>query len=464
MKRFFAHLLFLMLMLSASAFPVKSTELLNWEELSNWGELLNWTELGNVADVNPEAVDASFVLDLDRQDSTFTRSSDATCWGYTDTPSVSVGPVLITVPSDVECIVGALWGGSSFSIPSYLHPTTNENTGQKIVRKFVAYQNWKSSESIIAGDQRRLTTDAGNKMYCTATTSGTTSASQPSFIDTASSVTDNTVTWTVNGYATIDGTLLEDTATQKLLNSDAPATQTTGSLGVGSWTLSVYGTGSALASGNTAVISGSASATEGSPNTFTVSTAGTVDITVTGLLDYFQLESGGFPTSIIISAGSEVTRAATTLSNTTAGILTAESGAGRIVGSLDGLRGLSSEVVFNSSNAVQTEQIVADFGSGTSARFFKRVGGSVIGPVSIAYTPPVDGRLFCLEWYYDNAEGFAVRAYDIGDTPPAFVVNADTTPIELQPVFEIGSRVGTLRLNWSNLSTEVSTSKEDFGW
>lgn len=107
------------------------------------------------------------------------------------------------------------------------------------------------------------------------------------------------------------GLLVEETKTQYLGVTDAPATQTTASLGTGSYTLWVIGTGSATPSAGTATITGAAAATAGSPNTFTVTVSGTVVVTVSGSLTRFQLENGSTTTSYIpnhAAAGSTAVR------------------------------------------------------------------------------------------------------------------------------------------------------------
>lgn len=106
------------------------------------------------------------------------------------------------------------------------------------------------------------------------------------------------------------GALIEEARTNVLLNSTAPVTQTTASLGTGVYTLWVNGSGSALASAGTATITGASSATNGSPNVITVTVAGTVTVTVTGSLNFFQLEAGATGTSGIVTAGATATRAA----------------------------------------------------------------------------------------------------------------------------------------------------------
>lgn len=105
------------------------------------------------------------------------------------------------------------------------------------------------------------------------------------------------------------GLLIEDARTNNLINSSAPATQTTASLATGNYTLWVEGSGSALASAGSATITGAASATQNNSDMFTVTVAGTVTVTVTGSLTKFQLELGNSPSSFILTAGVAATRA-----------------------------------------------------------------------------------------------------------------------------------------------------------
>lgn len=106
------------------------------------------------------------------------------------------------------------------------------------------------------------------------------------------------------------GLISEEARTNLLLNSTTPVTQTTASLGIGTYTLWVNGSGTATPSAGTATISGASAASNGAPNTFTVSVAGTVVITVVGSLNAFQLELGTFGTSLIVTAGATQARAA----------------------------------------------------------------------------------------------------------------------------------------------------------
>ena len=103
--------------------------------------------------------------------------------------------------------------------------------------------------------------------------------------------------------------LFEGAATNFLLNSRTPATQTTGSLAVGTYVLWVEGSGTATTSAGTAVGTGFGSAIEGAYNKFTITTAGTVTVTVTGTLTVFQLEQNR-QSSFIETQGTTVTRSA----------------------------------------------------------------------------------------------------------------------------------------------------------
>lgn len=106
------------------------------------------------------------------------------------------------------------------------------------------------------------------------------------------------------------GLLIFEARTNQLLNSTAPATQTTASLAPGAYTLWVNGSGSATMSAGTGTGCGTGASTNGTPVNFTITVAGTCTVTVTGSLNFFQLELGAFGTSGIVTAGATATRAA----------------------------------------------------------------------------------------------------------------------------------------------------------
>lgn len=109
------------------------------------------------------------------------------------------------------------------------------------------------------------------------------------------------------------GLLSEEARTNVLLNSTAPATQTTASLATGQYIVWQNGPGSTTPSAGTATLTGITAASQGSPGGFTVSVAGTVTLTVSGSPFAFQCELGAFGTSLIVTTGTTATRAADTI-------------------------------------------------------------------------------------------------------------------------------------------------------
>lgn len=98
------------------------------------------------------------------------------------------------------------------------------------------------------------------------------------------------------------GLLLQEARTQYLAAPTVPATQTTASLGTGTYVLWVSGSGTATVAAGTATGSGFGAASQGTVVVFTISVAGTVTVTVAGSLNAFQLENGAFGTSLILGS------------------------------------------------------------------------------------------------------------------------------------------------------------------
>lgn len=98
------------------------------------------------------------------------------------------------------------------------------------------------------------------------------------------------------------GLFTDGAGTQYHVNPDNPQTQNI-SLPTGDFCLWIAGTGSAEIAANTATIDAGGTATDDSPVVFNVSGAGTVDVTITGTVEWCQLETGTFPSSRIYNPG-----------------------------------------------------------------------------------------------------------------------------------------------------------------
>jgi hypothetical protein len=489
-----------------------------------------------------------FILDLVRQDSTFTCSSVRNVWGYTSQPpSASNVPVLVSVPANVEAITGAYWNGSKFEIPTAFHPSTFKSDGTKNVKVLTAIKNRADSEAISVGDTRRLITENGNKKWATATAStGSTAASQPTLTEAATTLTDGNVTWRIDGYATIEGTLLEHASTNKALNSEDLANASWSLIGatvdssvksygdlsldrlnvtagasrhntfstaqvsiisgadevitafvesdgegfafvalitgnfdyatavfdlsdgsntdtsVGATSGTIVKASAVRVSGNlwrlclvARITAATAFAVVGGAGSATPSyTSGQPDYTAVDGDDLFvggvQVESNGNQTSYIKTAASTVTRAATTLSDTTSGVLTPTLFGFDFVFNppATGLTGVIWGTYVDANNS--TQLIV----NPTTVVFRKRVGG-VDTDLSFTYTHTADTLMRIVG--HQDGSGMSLQVADVGDAEPTAQTNANTTALQIAATMEFGSDGnGANRLNDNFLSAKIS--------
>jgi hypothetical protein len=165
------------------------------------------------------------------------------------------------------------------------------------------------------------------------------------------------------------GRLVEDQRTNLLLNcllnGTALSTQSV-SVTAQAYTLSFYGTGSVTLSGAaTAVVNGSGAYPGRAAYTFTPG-AGNLTLTVSGSVQFAQLEAGSFATSFIPTASAQVTRAADNVSMTGANFSSwFNPAAGAVVVDGDIIDTSSAvAVAWSLTNATGTDSITAYRASG----------------------------------------------------------------------------------------------------
>ena len=268
----------------------------------------------------------------------------------------------------------------------------------------------------------------------------------------------------INTAAISNGALsVADSRTNRLLNFDSPATQTTLSLGTGFYNLDVFGSGSALASGATATITGAASATEGNDNTIEITVSGTVTVTVTGSLDYFQFASGSYPQPLVATSGAEATNAADICIVPIPNVLTPQKGAIEIIVDPKADNQGTKYVIHSAIDGSNELKLNV---AGTAGHVFtKEILDINIFVVGQSYNYEV-GVFMRYQIYWDEVIGVGIRvaaaSADIGAL--SFITDPDTQDMPLDESLCVGNRFGGALFVGNYRSVICHESKEAAGW
>ena len=458
-------------------------------------------------------VDLAFGLDAVRQNSSFSCTSVRNILMYDGAmPSASNTRKLIAVPAGVEAWEGAVWDGSKCTFPHTLHPFRWKKTRTGQVKVFRGIQDRASSIGYLKGVQRRLITENGNKKWAICSVAGTSAASQPTLTETAGTLIDGSVTWKIMGFACVEGVNLEDASSDlSTYNRDlsnviwaktntTAAKDATGADGVANSASKLTATGASGTALQT--VTSASSVHTHAPFVRRKTGTGTVDITVNGGLNWqditneinstyyvrvqesqtvtnpqfgFRLTSSGdeievdfagvednpFATSPIETVASAQTRAETTLSNPTAGILTAESGAIKMVFALDNVSGDNG--VFTINDNTNNNRFLARIDSDAGTKRLEVV--SRIGEVTVFTIDDTNiitdvNALVEINVYWGET-GEGARAFNVGEVAPSFTTSSTGSGIYLGSEFEFFNPVFGLHASGNLLSAELSDNPSD---
>ena len=172
------------------------------------------------------------------------------------------------------------------------------------------------------------------------------------------------------------GLLVEEQRSNLLLNSGTLATQDVTVTAV-AHTLSFYGSGTVTLSGtHTATVVGTGAYPARTKLTFTP-TAGTLTVTVSGTVEYANLEIGSFATSYIPTTGSTVTRAADVASITGANFSSwyrQDEGSAFVDFTINGVN-TGNNFIYDFSNGTTDEEIFLNYQDTGNARWVARIAG-----------------------------------------------------------------------------------------
>jgi len=172
------------------------------------------------------------------------------------------------------------------------------------------------------------------------------------------------------------GLLVEEQRSNLLLNSGTLATQDVTVTAV-AHTLSFYGSGTVALSGtHTATVVGTGAYPARTTLTFTP-TAGTLTVTVSGTVEYANLEIGSFATSYIPTTGSTVTRAADVASIEGANFSSwyrQDEGSAFVDFTINGVN-TGNNFIYDFSNGTIDEEIFLNYQDTGNARWVARIAG-----------------------------------------------------------------------------------------